>query len=106
MVGGVGLVASQRSGAVAIDPLVERVDWNGTFVFPNVPVGDYVLQAVGTNPGHRDELGFDYVAIGDLDPDPVKITTSVGATLQGRFVVDGGRPIAMRFMNLHAAPSD
>jgi len=36
----------------------------------------------------------------------VKITTSVGATLQGRFIVDGGRSMAMRFMNLHAAPSD
>ena len=106
LVGQVRLISSQRSGAVAIDPLIERVDWDGTFVFPSVPAGDYVLQAVGTNPGHRDEFGYDYVTIGDLDPDPVKITTSVGATLQGRFVVEGGRSMAMRFMNLHAAPSD
>jgi hypothetical protein len=106
LIGQVRLISSQRSGAVAIDPIVERVDWNGTFVFPSVPAGDYVLQAVGTNPGHRDEFGYEYVTIGDLDPDPVKITTSVGATLQGRFIVDGGRTLAMRYMNLHAAPSD
>jgi len=106
LIGQVRLVSSQRSGAVAIDPIVERVDWDGKFAFPNVPAGDYVLQAVGTNPGHRDEFGYDYVSIGDLDPDPVRITTSVGATLQGRFIVDGGRSMAMRFMNLHAAPSD
>ncbi|HEY7185950.1 MAG TPA: carboxypeptidase-like regulatory domain-containing protein [Vicinamibacterales bacterium] len=106
LIGQVRLISSQRSGAVAVDPIVERVDWDGTFVFPNVPAGDYVLQAVGTNPGHRDEFGYDYVSIADLDPDPVKITTSIGATLQGRFIVDGGRSMAMRFMNLHAAPSD
>jgi hypothetical protein len=106
LIGQVRLVSSQRSGAVAVDPIVERVDWDGTFAFPSVPTGDYVLQAVGTNPGHRDEFGFDYVTIGDLDPDPVKITTGVGATLQGRFVVEGGRSMAMRFMNLHAAPTD
>jgi len=106
LVGQVRLLSSQRSGAVAVDPLIERVDWDGTFVFPNVPTGDYVLQAVGTNPGHRDEFGYDYVTIGDLDPDPVMITTSVGATLQGRFILDGGRSMAMRYMNLHAAPSD
>jgi hypothetical protein len=106
LVGQVRLISSQRSGAVAVDPLIERVDWDGTFSFPNVPTGDYVLQAVGTNPGHRDEFGFDYVTIGDLDPEPVTITTSVGATLEGRFVVDGGRSMAMRFMSLHAAPSD
>jgi len=106
LIGQVRLISSQRSGAVVVDPIVERVDWDGTFVFPSVPAGDYVLQAVGTNPGHRDEFGFEYVTIGDLDPDPVTITTSVGATLQGRFIVDGGRSLAMRFMNLHAAPSD
>jgi hypothetical protein len=106
LIGQVRLVSSQRSGAVAIDPIVERVDRDGRFVLPSVPAGDYVLQAVGTNPGHRDEFGFDYVTIGDLDPDPVKITTSVGATLQGRFIVDGRRSLAMRFMNVHAAPID
>ena len=106
LIGQVRLISSQRSGAVAIDPLVERVESDGTFVFPTVPAGDYVLQAVGTNPGHRDEFGFDYVTIGDLDPDPVKITTGVGATLRGRFVVEGGRSMAMRFMNLHATPTD
>jgi carboxypeptidase family protein len=106
LVGQVRLISSQRSGAVAIDPLVERVDWDGRFVFPSVPTGDYVLQAVGTNPGHRDEFGYDFVSISDLDPDPLTITTSVGATLEGRFIVDNGRSLAMRFMNLHAAPSD
>jgi len=106
LVGQVRLIASQRSGAVAIDPIVNRVDWDGTFEFPDVVPGDYVVQAVGTNPGHRNEFGIEFVSVGDADPEPLAIVTSIGATLEGRFVVEGGQRPPLRFMSVHADPND
>jgi hypothetical protein len=107
LVGQVRLVASARSGAVAIDPIVTRVDWDGTFEFPSVLPGDYVVQAVGTNPGRRNEFGIAYLSVGDAQPDPLAIVTSNGTTLEGRFVFERAQQVPpMRFMNLHASPSD
>jgi hypothetical protein len=106
LVGQVRLVLAQNAGPVTPDPIVERVDWDGTFAIERVPSGNFVLQAVGTNPGHRDEFGAQYVTVEDRDPAPVVITTSVGAMLEGRFTVEGVRNPPLRSLSIHASPDD
>ena len=106
LIGQVRLLPTQRPGVAAVEPLVERVHFDGRFEITGVPHGEYVLQAVGTNPGHRDEFGFAYVTVGDQPASPVTIRTSVGATLEGRFVVEGERRPPMRAMSIHAATGD
>ena len=106
LIGQVRLIPPQRPGVPAVEPLVERVHFDGSFEITDVPHGQYVLQAVGTNPGHRDEFGFAYVSVDDQPASPVAIRTSVGATLEGRFVVEDVRRPPMRAMSIHASVSD
>jgi hypothetical protein len=106
LVGQVRLMPMQRPGVPAVEPLIERVRFDGTFEITGVPHGQYVLQAVGTNPGHRDEFGFVYVTVDDQAGSPVAIRTTVGATLEGRFVVEGTRRPPMRALSIHASVSD
>ena len=56
LIGQVRLLPTQRPGVPAVDPVVERVNFDGTFEINDIPHGEYVVQAVGTNPGHRDEF--------------------------------------------------
>ena len=106
LIGQVRVLPTQQPGVPAVEPLVERVNVDGTFEINGVPHGQYVLQAVGTNPGHRDEFGFVYVSVDDQTALPVSIRTSVGATLEGRFVVEGTRRPPLRAMSIHASVSD
>jgi Carboxypeptidase regulatory-like domain len=106
LIGQVRLMPTQRPGTPAVDPLVERVHFDGTFEINDIPHGEYVLQAVGTNPGHRDEFGFAYVTIDDRPSKPLAIATSVGATLEGRFVIEGAPSLPMRAMSIHASTAD
>ena len=106
LVGQVRLVMAQNAALVTPEPLVERVDWDGKFEISRVPPGSFVIQAVGTNPGHRDEFGAVHLTVEDRDPAPLVITTSVGATLEGRFIVEGVRRPALRALSIHASPND
>jgi uncharacterized GH25 family protein len=106
LVGQVRLVMAQNAALVTPEPLVERVDWDGKFEIGRVPPGSFVVQAVGTNPGHRDEFGAVHLTVEDRDPAPLVITTSVGATLEGRFIVEGVRRPALRTLSIHASPND
>jgi len=106
LVGQVRLVMAQNAALVTPEPLVERVDWDGKFEISRVPRGSFVLQAVGTNPGHRDEFGAEHLTVEDRDPPPIVITTSVGATLEGCFIVEGVRRPALRTLTIHASPND
>jgi protocatechuate 3,4-dioxygenase beta subunit len=106
LIGQVRLTPTQRPGVPAVDPLVERVNFDGTFEIHDVPHGEYVLQAVGTNPGHRDEFGFAYVTIDDRPSTRLTITATVGATLEGRFIIEGARSLPMRAKSIHASTAD
>jgi hypothetical protein len=106
LVGQVRLVLAQNSAPVTPDPMIERVDWDGKFEITRVPSGNFVLQAVGTNPGHRDEFGAQYVTVEDRDPAPIVVATSVGAMLEGRFTVEGVRNPPLRALSIHASPTD
>jgi hypothetical protein len=97
LVGRVLLTPSQRSGTIGSEPRVARTNDDGTFEFIDVTPGDYVLQAIAdAGFGGPAEFGSEYVTVTDQDPPPVVISTSRGATLEGRFVVEGGLDPPMR----------
>jgi hypothetical protein len=105
--GRVELMNSARSGIVAAEPRVARVDHDGAFVLADIPPGDYVLQAIGERgPGVAPEFGSEYITVGEQDTTPLIITTAPGATLDGRFVAEGRSTIPLRAQVLHAAPVD
>ena len=107
VVGRVSLGVSHRSGSVAPEPRVVQVEPEGAFELSDVPPGDYVLQVQAEpGPGTRAEFGAEYITVGENDPPPVTIKTSVGATLEGRFVAEGRSSLPMRAQSIHAAPMD
>jgi hypothetical protein len=86
------MMASQRSGGIAVEPQRPAMAPDGSsFVFANVPPGDYVVQAMRAREQNRgmSEFGAQLVAVVDREPPPLVITTSPGATWTGRTVYDG-----------------
>jgi hypothetical protein len=107
LVGRVWLNVSQRSSAISTDPRVVRTGPKGSFELIDVAPGDYVLQAVAdAGFGGPAEFGSEYVTVTDRDPPPVVIETSRGATLEGRFAVEGMSEPPMRAYSLQASPVD
>ena len=84
-----------------------QVGPEGAFELADVPPGDYVLQVQAEpGPGTRAEFGAEYITVAENDPPPMTIKTSVGATLEGRFVAEGGSSLPMRAQSIHAEPMD
>jgi hypothetical protein len=111
LVGRVLLNVSQRSGAIATEPRVARTGTGGSFELVDVAPGDYIIHAAAdAGFGGPPEFGSEYVTVAERDASPVVIPTSRGATLEGRFVVDGmdNPPMrdGQRTFSLHAAPID
>jgi hypothetical protein len=105
--GRVSLGISQRSGVVAPEPRIVPIGPDGAFELTDVAAGDYVLQTLGEpGAGTSREFGSEFVTVADRDPPPVTIRTSVGTTLEGRFVVEGTLEPPMRAYSLHASPTD
>jgi hypothetical protein len=105
--GRVSLGISQRSGAIAPDPRIVPIESDGSFELTDVAAGDYVLQTLGEpGAGTPREFGSEFVTVADRDPPPVMIRTSVGTTLEGRFLVEGMLEPPMRAYSLHASPTD
>jgi hypothetical protein len=103
----VALATSARSRGVAGETRFARIERDGSFELADVPSGDYVLQALGERgPGVPPEFGAEYITVAEVDTPPVTIRTAVGATLEGRFVTEGRRPLPLRVQVLHAAPLD
>ena len=105
--GRVALATSARSRGIAGEPRFARIERDGSFELDDVPSGDYVLQALGERgPGVPPEFGSEYITVAEVDTPPVTIRTTVGATLEGRFLTEGRRPLPLRVQVLHAAPID
>ena len=99
------LVASQRSGAVISDTQGAEVTGpDGTFTIPNVPPGDYVVQATSKSPDATPEFGMQYVTVYEDDPPPLRIKTGAGLDVQGRLIVDGSPLVDPRSFGLTAVP--
>ncbi len=87
--GAVRLAASRRSSAILVEPRTAPIGPDGAFVFADVSPGEYVVQARGDGPGRTGEFGVEYVSVTHAAPPPLTITTSHGATLEGRLIIDG-----------------
>ncbi len=91
--GGVLMLASQRSGGIAVEPQRGVLAADGRFEVSNVPPGDSVVQAMQIREQNRgvSEFGAQFVAVVEREPTPLVITMSPGATWTGRTVyeVDG-----------------
>jgi protocatechuate 3,4-dioxygenase beta subunit len=87
MPGRLTLAPSQRSSSITSVPIGARVARDGTFVFPNVTPGEYVIQASrGRANAHTEGVfGAALVSIGTVDVAGVVVRTSIGSSIAGRF---------------------
>ena len=107
LVGRVSIAVSQRSGSIAPEPRFAQIGAEGAFELADIPPGEYVLQVLGDRgPGVPPEFGSEYVTVADTDPPPLTVTTTAGATLDGRFVAEGRSTLPMFAQSIHAAPTD
>jgi protocatechuate 3,4-dioxygenase beta subunit len=90
MPGRLTLAPSQRSSSITSVPVGGRVAADGTFVFPNVAPGEYVIQASrGRANAHTEGVfGAALVSIGTTDVAGVVVRTSIGSSIAGRFRLD------------------
>jgi len=88
--GGLKLNISHRSGAVWV-PTSGAERWrDGSFVFPNVPPGEYVIQADRGRASASTEGEFvaQYVTVAGSDVIGVDMRATVGSTIRGRVTFD------------------
>ena len=76
--------ASQRSGAVVSDSVGARTEPDGTFEFPNVPPGEYVVHAF-----RGLEVAWQFVTINGTDVTDLVVQTSMGPIVRGRVTFEG-----------------
>ena len=88
--GGINLISS-RTASVTNMSVGARILPDGRFEFPNVPPGQYVIQAYrGSKNGWTEgEFAAVPVSVGGADVTGIVVQTSVGSTIAGRFVFDG-----------------
>jgi len=100
------LVASQRSGAVIAETQGADVKGtDGTFTIPNVPPGDYALQATSKGDGGQ-EFGMQYVTVYSEDPPMVRVKTAAGIDVRGRLIEEGSPLVDPRSFGLTVLPVD
>jgi hypothetical protein len=92
--GALTLVPSQRSSSVTSVAVGARIAPDGSFVFPNVPEGQYVIQAYrGRSNAHTEgEFGAVLVSVDTADVTGVSVRTSSGSSVTGRFRFDVESP--------------
>ena len=99
--GGVEMRTSRRSTAVATDSFGARTERDGSFEFPNVPPGEYVIGAFkGT------EACWQIVEVTGGDVIGLTVQTQPGSTITGRIIFEGGSAPARTNVNVLFAPSE
>ncbi len=84
--GGIQMRPSRRSGAVSADAVGARTEPDGTFEFPNVAPGEYVVHAFRAN----SEYAWQFVSVNGADVSGVIMQTVRGSTIAGRITFEGG----------------
>jgi hypothetical protein len=101
------LAPSQRSSSVTSVAVGARIAPDGTFDFPNVPPGQYVIQAYRgrLNAQTEGEFGALPVVVNGTDITGLSLHTSSGSSITGRFTFDAfDRTITAKPSELELAP--
>ncbi len=87
-------MSSARSISPVTVTLGARLSGDGTFEFPNVSPGQYVIRADRgrSQPWLEGEFGTLAVAVGDADVTNLTVQTSAGSSVSGRFVFNSRDP--------------
>jgi len=95
------LLQLQDQDVRVIIPANAMVGKDGSFVFANVPVGTYVLQA-------RTATGFGSLSIQVNDDRPIqhRVIAMAPRTIKGQFVFEGPAPAATTGFRLNVQPTD
>jgi len=89
--GHVELRPSARSTSAAVSiPVGARILPGGAFEFPNVPPGEYVVEADRgrSNQSAEGEFGTTLVTVGDTNVTNIVVQMSAGSSIAGRFTFD------------------
>jgi len=108
ILGGISLVPSRRSGAIFPDAVGARIARDGTFEFPNVASGEYVVQVQKgrSQPSVEGEFASQIVTVNGTDVDNLVLQTSTGSQVSGRFTFEGGDPPRPGGIELSPVASD
>jgi protocatechuate 3,4-dioxygenase beta subunit len=106
-----GIIAStsQRSGGLVAEPLRGSSNADGTFEVRNVPPGEWVLQVFtggNVNAGQEGEFVSRFVTVNGADVADVRLQTSAGSHVDGRFIFEGSSPPDPTTVTLTTLPSD
>lgn len=108
--GTVTLVASRRSGAVALPARVAATSETGAFEFANIAPGEYVVRATDPTeafgPRTLRAFGAQFVTVAGTDTPTLTVATSASVSISGRIVVEGERPEMARGPFLVTAVAD
>jgi hypothetical protein len=106
--GGLVLASSRRAGSVATTPVGARIQRDGSFTFPNVAPGQYVIQAYRgrSKSSAEGEFAAVGVTVNGTDVEGLFVQTSPGSTISGRLTFDGSRAPESRNLELSAVPTD
>ena len=112
------LLPAARPGVPTLTPHVARID-DGTFVFPHVMSGEYILQAVvagvtevtvddrgsSVRVGYQAQFGSTHVTVAGTDIGPLTIRLSPGSMVSGRIEAEGGTGDIPPRVDLAAVPA-
>jgi hypothetical protein len=105
--GSVVLTPRSRVGDLSIpESRSTQVDSHGTFLFRNVPRGDYVVKAPGSAVSGSSRFAMQYVTVLDNDPSPLQLQLTEGARVEGRFIVEAAADANLAGLTVSFLPAD
>jgi Carboxypeptidase regulatory-like domain len=99
--GAIELRASLRSGSVVTASVGARTEPDGSFEFPNVPPGEYVVQAT-----RGIEVAWQFVTVNGTDLTGVVVQTQAGSFVRGRVTFEGAGTPNRRQIEIAPLPVD
>ena len=94
MGGSLSLMESARSGAIITPAVGARIKDDGSFEFPSVAPGEYVIQADRgrVNTGNEGDFVSQFVTVNGRNVGDLMLRASPGSTISGHVVFDGDGP--------------
>jgi protocatechuate 3,4-dioxygenase beta subunit len=106
--GGLVLASSRRSGTVATTQVGARIQPDGRFEFPNVPPGQYVIQAYRgrLKASLEGEFAAVPITVNGANVSDLEIRLSQGSRISGRITFDGATVPSSRNIDITPLPTD